>query len=182
VFGGITALGTIVVVLWNVGVAWRKKVTEATSYLNNISNALSREFTPNGGSSLRDAINRIELRQILIENRCNLLITDWDYGVFELDEKGCCTNVNKTYCHEIGCSRDEVIGLSWLQAVAPEWRGRVLEAWEASAKLNIELDMRCEYYNKATGKNVPVHVRANRLLAYDKKIIGWLGVVEYITT
>lgn len=43
--------------------------------------AMSRQFTPNGGSSLRDAINRLEIQVITLEKKMD------DHVQFHLGQK-----------------------------------------------------------------------------------------------
>ena len=41
------------------------------------------ELQPNGGASIRDSLNRIELRQVFNEQRQRAILTDMSVGVFE---------------------------------------------------------------------------------------------------
>lgn len=180
IVGGVTALAAILVWLWRTLTKGLKKLGEGLDYLASISTALNKELVPNGGSSLRDAVNRMEGRQILIESRCNLILSEWDCGVFETDAAGKCNSVNKTYCRKSGRSRDELLGTSWIQVVAPVWRTRVLETWDLAIKQNIEFEMDFEYIEYATQKNFPVRVRTTKMVSYKGDVIGWQGVVEYL--
>jgi len=46
------------------------------------------ELKPNGGASVRDSLNRIELRQVLQEQRQWAILSDMSVGVFETDAEG----------------------------------------------------------------------------------------------
>jgi len=48
-------------------------------------NFVVTELQPNGGASIRDSLNRIELRQVLQEQRQKAILSDMSIGVFETD-------------------------------------------------------------------------------------------------
>lgn len=47
--------------------------------------AIAEQFRPNGGGSLRDVIDRIEVQQALSKSRTKVLLSMIDVGVFEAD-------------------------------------------------------------------------------------------------
>ena len=49
------------------------------------------EFTPNGGSSIRDAVDRIEIRQLLSDQRQRVFFQDLNLAICETNADGECT-------------------------------------------------------------------------------------------
>lgn len=65
-------------------------------------NAITAELRPNGGSSLRDSINRIEqcqkeisTRQLISDQRQRAILSDMNFGVLETDASGNCIWANR---------------------------------------------------------------------------------------
>jgi len=97
------------------------------------------EFGPNGGATIKDSLNRIELRQVLQDRRQKALMLDMPIGVFETDDEGEVVWVNRKYLRMTGCALDEVKGSGWIDSVALEDRDRVVQEW------NLAIDTEREF-------------------------------------
>lgn len=68
VIGGILSVLQIIAILWG----WMKFYTKIQVQFNDLGNRIAHieaQYVPNGGSSLRDAINRIEAKFSKLEGR-----------------------------------------------------------------------------------------------------------------
>jgi PAS domain-containing protein len=101
-----------------------------------------KEVLPNGGSSLRDAVGRIEtsvsdqaqyLRVMAGTMRANL-DSDPYRALFETDADGSNLWVNKTYLRWVNRSVQEMLGWGWLACVADADRERVRDEWLSCVK------------------------------------------------
>lgn len=141
---------------------------------------IEQEFKPNGGSSLKDAIKRIENRQIIQEQRLLFILdSNPDVGVFETDELGNCTRVSLTYCHMLNKTQDECTGMGWTTALYPEDKEKVFVEWSNAIKFNRPFDMKYRFM-RANGAPFEVHGKANPIFAKDGKILAWLGMVKLV--
>ena len=78
------------------------------------------ELKPNGGASIRDCLNRIELRQLLSDQRQWAVFADMAMGVFETNAAGGFIRVNRKYLRITGRSLEEVKGSGWVNTIAAQ--------------------------------------------------------------
>lgn len=91
------------------------------------------DLKPNGGSSLRDAIDRME-RTTMATNQSQRAILDLlNAGFFLTDSAGQFVYVNRYWQHITGMPVDECLGSGWANAIAPEDRDKVFNEWKACA-------------------------------------------------
>jgi PAS domain S-box-containing protein len=167
------------VVAWKVYTMWlkpsydnQKKFKEAMPHIEQIVAQLS----PNGGASLRDAIDRIERRMILVEEKQNVYLMDVRHGIFETNHSGKITGVNRTFCRMLNCTENELTGYGWLNFV--ENQKDIFERFNHCVSNEIEFKMTFDM-KKTTGELVHVTCSANPLRSsIDKSLIGYLGVIE----
>ena len=134
------------------------------------------ELQPNGGASVRDSLNRIELRQVLQEQRQKAILSDMSIGVFETNAEGDFVWVNRKYLRMTGRAPDEVKGSGWINTIAHRDRERVVDAWDKAIEEGREFeekflmitpdDQRCE-----------VSVRTYKMDDKDNGHLGFLGML-----
>ncbi len=134
------------------------------------------EFAPNGGASIKDSLNRIELRQVRQEQRQKAIFSDMSVGVFETDDEGEYNWVNRKYLRMTGRAPDEVKGSGWVNTVAARDRERVILAWNEAVAEGREFE---EEYLMITpdNKRVQVQVRTYKMSTEDHKSLGFMGFV-----
>lgn len=144
--------------------------------------AIAEQFRPNGGGSLRDVIDRIEVQQALSKSRTKVLLSMIDVGVFEADYKGLCTWVNRQWCNMAGLSPEEATNNGWVTAIHPEDREKVYEEWADSIRDGRDFDLTYRFQNLATG--VVTLVRGHATAIKNSKIEHtiYLGTITPITS
>lgn len=95
---------------------------------------IKKELSTNGGSSLKDAINRIELKLALQDGKHKVTLSLLDVPIWESDENGNCLWVNRAYRRITGYDIDSVKDMGWVSIIASCDRERVSEEWESSVK------------------------------------------------
>jgi len=91
------------------------------------------ELKPNGGLSIKDAINRLEISTIKSEARFRNFVelsTPPHIGFFEMDNNGYLTWVCKNYRLVTNKTSEELLGASWLSTILPTERDRVYQEWK----------------------------------------------------
>ncbi len=114
---------------------------------------LSTEFRPNGGSTMRDAID--ELRSMMRKFEQTLSIhaqrqqAIWNaqaVAVFEADALGKVTRVSRQWCDLTGTQADDARGFGWLGSVAQAHRENVRQEWlrciEQTRLFEMEFELR----------------------------------------
>lgn len=143
-----------------------------------VINSLSREFSKNGGKSIKDQINRIndavslaELRSKMIAS--NLLTT----GAYECNAAGEVVWVNKAFCDIFGLSFNECLGNGWLTAIEGTDRTDVWKHWLENIDLGIPYEAEFTVHNDILHKKVRVKSTAITHKNIDGKPLGLYGTL-----
>jgi PAS domain S-box-containing protein len=139
--------------------------------------SLVADLKPNGGSSLKDQINRIEHRLIRGEMRSRALIRDYDCGIFECDMDGNNIFVNRTYCKMIGVPAPKLLGREWEQFMHPKRKNEYDMLWtdrfENCEEVCIDTAM-----VTAAGDVIDVRIKAYPLKDDTQtRCVGYFGMV-----
>jgi PAS domain S-box-containing protein len=96
--------------------------------IDSIENIMC-ELRPNGGASLRDAINRIEAGLILEQNARRAAAMVMSVGLWESDGVGNCLWANKKYLEMAGLLPEQARGFGWINGIHIDERNKVLTEW-----------------------------------------------------
>ncbi len=162
---------------------WRDAVVGAVFYpimagvrAEKLAQAILVELKTNGGTSLKDAVNRIEERQVRQDGRFNLLLAMDDAdAMFETDRNGLFTWVSPAHQRLTGRPIEEVLGWGWIAAVHDDDIDHVRQNWKAAVDEQRGFSMRFRIV-RLGGDVVSVHATANTLKA-GLVVIGWAGTV-----
>lgn len=155
--------------LWPYLIKWRDKfmglaqINSSLDSLNTRVDDILSELKPNGGSSIKDAVTRIEIRQLFAGERQRALMQADTRGIFEADINGHLIWANKSFMQMLGAnSLQEVRGNGWHTfADVPGWDEAVEE--ERSIRTTIHVE----------GKEYSLHTYVLR----GDEPIGFLGYV-----
>lgn len=181
-FGG----GTLGKIIWDYWLKPRllmiKKMYDQLAILSDmlptVQNIL-QEVRPNGGSSMRDAINRIEVNQTKSIQHNRALLKCLPIGTWETDERGRFISVNRTTCTMLGRVESELLGDNWVKWISDSDRMKVITEWQRCISGQSDFSMEFDF------------VLPNRLLkrvyavAYQFKnekgeLLGFLGTLTSI--
>lgn len=145
---------------------------------------LLKEFRPNGGSSFKDAITRVENavslqseKLLFLQKRSEKRDELNNVANFTTNERGECIAVNKPYLNLCGLSETEVLGNGWANVIADSDREYVFKEWFDAIEHKRDFHLRFKYKNNANDTTLPVKVDAF-IVKDGEKIIGWLGYVR----
>ncbi len=110
------------------------------SYLPKIE-AIEAELKPNGGSSVRDAINRIEAKLTLQDQKLFALMKVMSHGIFITDVNGNWVDVNLTLCRITNRTESELKEKEWLTWIADSDRINVDNQWNLCVKNKMSCDV-----------------------------------------
>lgn len=153
-------------------VRWGFRTAEIVSKLDK----LISEVSPNGGGSMRDAINRIEANQITIEERVKILLLDSSDMIWESDVAGNWIWANQTLLNKIDANLSDVAGHGWIVAVPELQRERVVREWERAIADKREFRLDFSFQNP---NNIETKVTAKAWpLRRGGKLYGWIGIAK----
>jgi len=139
------------------------RVANLENTLSDLSKFMKDKLNQNGGSSIFDAIKRIETRQIVIDSRQTALLNDSKLGVFFCDLHGRNTWVNKTYARFLDCGTNELIGFAWRKFIRTEELERYSKVWESAFRDGCEFEDTVEFIN-AHGHKVALHISVSSVM------------------
>ena len=138
------------------------------------------ELYTNGGSSLRDAINRIEKSQDLIENRSKSIVMTSKSGYFETNAQGGLVWANKTFVALAARQHESLAGMGWITSLVEDDHERVAGLWRATVADKRDLDCEVQFINTETGEITPVHLRAYVMKDRKGDVLGWIGYAQKV--
>ncbi len=132
------------------------------------------ELTPNGGTSIKDKIDRMDSGLALVQQVQQAMAADTESALFRTDSEGRCVWVNRTYTRIVGMNLAEVLGHGWQNAIAQEEREIVVAEWYKSVEENREFSMN---YNFETPDGVKTLCKCRSYKLVDSKgdLIGYWG-------
>jgi len=138
---------------------------------------IAADLRPNGGSSLKDQINRIEHRLIRGEMRSRALIRDYDCGIFECDINGYNSFVNRTYCKMVGAPMNKLLGMGWEQFIHPQYKNEYDMLWTDRFQNCEEVDVDTALIT-SNGDKIDVKIKAYPLKDETQtRCVGYFGMV-----
>jgi PAS domain S-box-containing protein len=144
--------------------------------------AIAQEFRPNHGTSLRDAINRIEDGVAFSNQRNRAICSYFDIALFETDAAGNYTFVSKDWCTMTGLSPEQAMGDGWINAVRADDRDKVMTAWERSVADKREFALDYEIYTPmGYGETRKISNRAfpsRRGSGSLEHVVGIVGIIR----
>jgi PAS domain S-box-containing protein len=136
-----------------------------------------KEFLPNGGSSLRDIVNKIDLRTRKTEERQKAILNDTSYAVFEADESGDFIYINRAFTDYLSKTQEECLGTNWINSIFHEDRDLVKKEWYDCISQKRDFTMQFRLVSRHNDV-YPVHANAQALKSQTSSIIGWFGVIQ----
>jgi PAS domain S-box-containing protein len=134
---------------------------------------------PNGGSSLFDAINRIEKQMAINQTAQRLVLIEDTAMMFWTDAEGRNVRVSKAYAELVGRSPDEMLGEGWKSHVAAHCRKSVSEEWLFAVKEKREFYMRLDMENRTTHKILTADVTALPAKV-NSQVVGYVGRITLV--
>jgi len=143
----------------------------------DILEKMHEEFKPNGGASLRDAINRIESKLLIEQHARRAMSMAMDIGFFETDAQGMCTWVNQYYTDLSGLSNEDAKNFGWVTGLFEEDRERVVEEWASAVKQKRVFKLEYGMVNSRNSEYSKVHCTAFPISNIKGDVIGFVGII-----
>ncbi len=95
---------------------------------------MRKEFSPNGGSSIRDILDRLESNQVIMAAQQDVQLQTQKLAVIHMDISGDVIKVSEPLCSLLGRSREDLLGRNWIDSICPEQREEVQLGWETAVE------------------------------------------------
>ena len=160
------------------------KGLEAVSAIPEQVNALMKEVRPNGGSSLRDAIDRasskVDRLSWAVDELSATHYVRWKMAYGEAswhsDADGKCTAANHLLCDMVDANETDLIGNNWKNVIHPDEQHRVFSEWGRVVSEGAQFNIQTKYLSMNEDV-IPVRLKANPIVCHDK-VVGWIGTAH----
>jgi len=141
---------------------------------------IKMEVRPNGGMSLRDSVERIELRQLLDSQIIGSILSSQAVAFFRADERGLLVEASRPLCKLMQRSEAELIGNKWLSWVTQDQREEVHTEWVDAVENARDFDKRFDVFNDS-GDIMHIHAKAYQLVNRRKReTLGYFGTFSRV--
>lgn len=139
---------------------------------------LTKEMSPNGGSSLKDQVTNIDQSLTIVRHHQRILHDADTHPIFECDAAGQCLYANPALALLFGMEREELLGSGWLAALPPTTRMDQWELWQDSVQHDIPYASTYEIHNKQTKKKYLVKATSHTIRDRHGRPLRFYGTVE----
>jgi len=160
------------------------RALEAVALLPERVDALIKEVKPNGGSSLRDAIDRTShdiarlsysVAELALRGQTRWRMTAGAAG-WEADPNGRFARANMELCEMLGVGEIEIVGTNWKNFVHTEDAMRTYSEWDRVVREVSDFNMSTRLVG-SDGMTIPVRLKAHAMML-EGSPIGWIGTAE----
>ena len=159
-----------------------KRQYENISKVHHQVEVIFKEITPNGGGSIKDKVNsmskEISANTQMTEqifHRQRWMMDHRQEAIFEAQNSGEISWVNKPYCKLSGRDSTDLLGHNWKNTILEEDRDRVVSNWDSCVK--DERQFEDEYrLIVPDGRVIKVFCSANLVKGH-----GYLGTIQLTT-
>lgn len=138
------------------------------------------ELKPNGGSSLKDQLNRLEAHVSISEAQRRLLMDSNPNGIWTSSVLGKCLWVNETFRKKVDAQPEELYGDNWVNSIHPSDRRQVVDEWESAIKDGRTFNLFYRVINLKTEAPIQVHGIATPAKNFDGSIVGYNGIIYFL--
>ena len=150
-------------------------ITKDIADLKNDISTISKELKPNGGKSIKDQINDLQLSTKTILYRQRWILDNREEPIFETDEKGNFTWANDALMRLTDRSFRDLENNNWINALCEKTRDEVNDSWQIAIenKRNFEHEIII-----VDGKNRAFHAKCQAVRQEDGIYMGKLTNIK----
>lgn len=138
---------------------------------------ISEQLVPNGGTSLRDAVDRLEANQVLMASKQRVMLETSRITMMTVNAAGMVTDVSEPLCEMLDRSREDLLGNNWISVVHPEDREDLQNEWDSAVDCHRNIDAHFRFMVNGEHECVGVYLKASALPPVKNKPSGYLAVI-----
>ena len=136
------------------------------------------QLLPNGGTSIKDGLNRIEDKQAVLSARMEAL-TSFANPMYHTDVEGKCTWVSVSYSDKVKKPQESLLGWGWISVIHPDDMEKLRANWFSCVK--DERDFKGDFRVISSEGKIYHIVSTAHPIKVNNKITGWVGVWQDVT-
>lgn len=141
---------------------------------------LKAQFYTNGGSTIKDQLNRMEVRQLFSDKTAKITVDVLGMGLYQTDKDGSRIESSPSLCKILGRSEYELRGTNWQSWIDPKHKENVIKEWNRCVKDRSEFSASYDFIRN-DNKKVSVQVHAAPIIDnMTGRFVGYVGMVTEI--
>lgn len=186
----VTIAAGAVLALWPVAARlfrWLRNLSQEVSFmlhhrrdfeaLSTKIDALLMEFRPNGGGSMRDALDRIERNMEFVTGMRRAHQNLSNVAMVETDATGRVVWVNRGFVRLFGVDEASVLGSGWVNTVVADEREWAERTWLHAIQEEREFDETITYVNRENGRCFRARATAAPIRGGHGEVLGYLAEI-----
>lgn len=145
--------------------------------VTQLKETLRKEFSPNGGSSIRDILDRLESNQVIMAAQQDVQLHTQKLAVIRMNKDGDAVNVSDHLCVLLGRLKEELLGKNWINAVCPDEREEVQSGWHSAVQDRRNFSA---HFNCCTDAGDVIRVMMKVSPLPGKNALGFMGTVTKV--
>ena len=175
IFGGLIAFfKKVIQPIWRFFKEYNEHKELLLKSNENIETIL-KELRPNGGSSLKDQLSRIENSVDLLDVKVAAVALATNVGYWESDKLGRAVEIGRSLCSILGRSESEIKGSNWVSIMHPQDRESVKEEWDNAVEDSRNFEMTYRFI-KPDGSIQKVKGSSHPILK-NNELTGFFGTL-----
>lgn len=146
--------------------------------LNKKISYIVEQMNPNGGTSLRDGLNRIEHTQASIAARLEVVMT-FTNPMYQTDTEGKTVWVSASYASKVKKPVESLLGWGWISVIHPDDLHRIRETWNLC--IQDERDFQETFRVISSEGQIFKILSTAHPIKVNGKITGWVGAWQDVT-
>jgi len=152
-------------------------ITKDIEDLKETTKKISEQFENNGGKSIKDKLDKLEITSLTIIQRKRWILDNRDEPIFESDEKGNFKWANDSLIRLTDRLFKDLENNNWINALCESTREEVNDSWQAAIdnKRNFEHEIII-----VDGKNRAFSAKCHAVRQDDGKYMGKLSNIKQL--
>jgi PAS domain S-box-containing protein len=175
-----TSLATFLATIVANAIIFIRVLNKKLQPIKEDSEFTKHQVTRNSGSSLYDAVKRIENNVDNLRGWLRGIQQINPHPVYETDQQGYYVWVNPAYSKAVGASMQDLTSKSWLSTVHVDDQEQVKESWERAVSYQGIFNATFKMVNLVDGHSFEVKSTAYPIKTDDGNLLGYIGTLSLV--
>lgn len=154
-----------------------KAIPALVEDIAQLKETVRKEFSPNGGSSIRDILDRLESNQVVMAAQQDIQLFTQKLAIIRMNKEGEVASVSEPLCLLLKRQKEELLGKNWINVICPDDREEIHEGWMSAVgdHRNFSAHFNC---CGDGGEAIRVMMKANPLPG--RAGLGFIGTITQV--
>jgi PAS domain-containing protein len=154
-----------------------KAIPALVEDMAQLKETVRKEFSPNGGSSIRDILDRLESNQVVMAAQQDIQLHTQKLAIIRMNNDGDVVSVSEPLCALLKRQKEELLGKNWINVICPDDRDEIQSGWMSAVEDHRNFSV---HFNCCGDDNelIRVMMKANPLPG--RAGLGFIGTITQV--